>query len=200
MVPKIMKPEGIHGLGSVDIEPLKAWVDRLSPTVWDQEDQRKENRFFCFHHTQHIVFRFIEENQDPCVFYSNPIWAIWKPVLLPIMEQAIAPYSYTQPTYPKAMLARLAAGHIIDRHVDGAGSNLYTHKIHIPLQTNPQATLMVNDITYHLQAGYAYEVNNIVPHGAENFGEADRIHFIFEVFDDTESHLSIGKVGIDDAG
>ena len=100
------------------------------------------------------------------------------------MDAVVAPYGYTKPAYPKAMLARLAAGHIIDSHVDGAGSNLHTHKIHIPIQTNLGAIFYVNKVPHHLEEGMAYEVNNIVPHAVENFGQTDRIHFIFEVFDD----------------
>ncbi len=179
----ITKPDTIHQLGAVDIGPLKSLVDCLSEKVWRQENERKENNFYCFHHTQHIIFRFIEGNQHPCKFYSNPIWSIWRKILLPMMEQVAAPYNYSQPIYPKVMLARLAAGQIIDRHVDGAGSNLYTHKIHIPLQTNPQARFIVKEWAYQLKAGQAYEVNNIAPHAAENFGEIDRIHLIFELFD-----------------
>ncbi len=179
----ITKPDGIRELGPVEIGPVKSLVDRLSEKVWALEDERKENNFFCFHHTRHIIFRFIEGNRDHHTFYSTPIWSVWQKVLLPIMEQVVAPYDYSQPTYPKVMLARLGAGHIIDRHVDGRGSNLYTHKIHIPLQTNRQAAFMINDVSYHLEEGYAYEVNNIVPHAVENLGETDRIHFIFELFD-----------------
>ena len=180
----IVKPDTIRTLGPVDIRRLKALVGRVSDTVWQSENEGKENDFFCFHHTQHIIFRFIGGNRDHRDYYSNPIWSMWKNILLPIMDAVVAPYGYTKPAYPKAMLARLAAGHIIDSHVDGAGSNLHTHKIHIPIQTNLGAIFYVNKVPHHLEEGMAYEVNNIVPHAVENFGQTDRIHFIFEVFDD----------------
>ena len=183
----ITKPASVRALGPVDIKPLKALVNRLTTTVWSLENERKENAFFCFHHTQHIVFRFIHQNQDATAFYSNPIWNIWQPSLLPVMTQAAATYRYLQPVYPKVMLAKLAAGHTIDRHIDGAGSNLCTHKIHVPLQTNSQVDFLINDVPYHLEAGQAYEVNNIVPHGVKNKGTEDRIHLIFELFDGTNA-------------
>ena len=41
------------------------------------------------------------------------------------------------------MLARFAAGRGIDLHTDDGGMNLLTHKIHVPLQTSPRATLTV---------------------------------------------------------
>ena len=43
--------------------------------------------------------------------------------------------------------------------------------------------LTVDGATTHLEAGYAWEVNNLAPHAAFNGGTHDRIHFIFEVFE-----------------
>ena len=184
----VEKPSRVRRLGKVRVEPLRRQIARLSERVWRQEDRMKENNDAVFHHTRHIVFRFIEGNLDPRRFYSNPIWAVWRPVLLPVMAQAAAPYGYAHAVYPKAMLARLAAGHYIDPHVDrpdgGTGSHPYVHKIHVPLETEPAAVLHVDGTDFHLQAGYAYEVNNLMTHGAFNGGETDRIHLIFEVFDE----------------
>ena len=32
--------------------------------------------------------------------------------------------------------------------------------------------------------GYAYEVNNLAPHAVENQGSTDRIHLMFEVYEE----------------
>jgi hypothetical protein len=185
MVP-VTKPQSIRELGAVDIAVVKDLVARMSESVWDQQDAHKENKFECFHHTRHIIFRFIKGMRDHRRFYSNPIWSVWQDHLLPVMDRAIAPYGFREPTYPKVMLARLAAGEAIDRHVDGGGSNLFTHKIHVPIQSSEQALMLINDQSFHLMEGYAYEVNNLAPHGVENHGSVDRIHLIFEVFDQAE--------------
>ncbi|MDQ8205647.1 aspartyl/asparaginyl beta-hydroxylase domain-containing protein [Pelagicoccus sp. SDUM812003] len=182
-LPHVSKPSNIKDLGPIDIAQLKSLVLKLSENVWNRENESKENKYFCFHHTRHIVFRFITANQDPRKGYSNPIWQVWKPQLLPIFEAACSSYGFQNPFYPKVMLARLAAGHVIDRHVDGAGSNLLTHKIHIPIQTNPLALFHSENDSYYLEEGRAYEVNNVKAHGVENLGQEDRIHLIFEVFD-----------------
>jgi Aspartyl/Asparaginyl beta-hydroxylase len=179
----VVKPECVRSLGPIDIVPIKALISRTTDRVWDQEDEHKENKFTCFHHTRHIVFRFIEGMRDHRRFYSNPNWNVWQSRLRPMMNRAILPYGILQPEFPKVMLARLAAGAVIDRHVDGAGSNLYTHKIHIPIETNPHARIIINDRPFHLEEGQAYEVNNLAPHSVENRGSSDRIHLIFEVFD-----------------
>jgi len=181
---KIKKPATVKELGAVDIGPVEEMLNRINENVWRAENSGKENNFSCFHHTQHIVFKFISGNRENHRdFHDNPAWLLWQQVLLPIMSDAIKPYEYIDPVYPKAMLARLAAGYSIDAHVDQALSNLYTHKIHVPIRTNSQAQFFVNDVSNRLEQGIAYEVNNSAPHWVSNHGDTDRIHFIFEVFD-----------------
>ena len=182
-LPRVEKPALVRHLGAVDVETLLRSVERLSEKAWRQEDAAKENDYFCFAFTRHVVFRFISGNQTPLRFYSKPIWTVWQRLLLPVMAQAAESYGYAKPVYPKAMLARLEAGRGIDRHVDGEGSHPLAHRIHVPLRTNPRATLTVHGTDFQLRAGHAYEVNNLVPHGAFNGGDQDRVHFIFEVFE-----------------
>ncbi|MEM9853624.1 MAG: aspartyl/asparaginyl beta-hydroxylase domain-containing protein [Pseudomonadota bacterium] len=179
----VKKPKSVRKLAPVDPAPILERLNMLGERAWDAEDARKENTFECFHNTRHIIHRFTRGNHDVRDHYETPAWLIWRDLLLPVMAAASAPYGFAEPRYPKAMFARLQAGHVIDRHVDGAGSNLQGHKIHIPLVTNPKATFSVADESFHMPVGHAYEVNNISPHGAENHGETDRVHFIFEVYD-----------------
>lgn len=194
ILPWVEKPDVVRYLGPVDVETLRVKVERLSEKTWQQEDTVKENDFFCFAHTRHVIFRFIPRNRTPLCYYSNPAWMVWQRYLLPVMAQAAAPYGYAKPIYPKAMLARLAAGRGIDLHVDSEASNPLVHKIHVPLRTDPRALLIVDDDAFHLEAGHAWEVNNLVPPGAFNGGDRDRIHLIFEVYEGTaggsRSHFS----------
>lgn len=182
-VKRVEKPATVRDLGPVDASAIMPRLQKFSEQAWDAENARKENRFACFHHTRHIVHRFTQGNRDVRAHYETPSWLIWRDLLQPIMDKAALPYGYAQNGFPKAMFARLAAGNAIDRHVDGAGSNLQCHKIHVPLVTNPKATFTVADEEFHLPVGHAYEVNNIKPHAAANLGDEDRIHFIFELYD-----------------
>ena len=178
----VEKPHAMRRLGAVDVAALAKQVARLSETVWEKENAVKENDFFCFAHTRHIIFRFVAAERLGC-FYSMPIWTLWRRWLLPVMTQAVAPYGYAAPLFPKAMLARLRAGRGIEPHRDGDGMNPLTHKIHVPLQTGPQATLTVRGQTLHLPAGEAFEVNNLATHSAFNGESRDRVHLVFEVFE-----------------
>ena len=189
----VRKPSSYRDLGPVDIAALVPLGARISEDTWNAEDARKENDFAVFHHTRHLVFRFTPRNLNPLDFYSTQAWDVWSPILLPIMHQAIEDYAFVSPEFPKVMLARLAAGHVIDPHRDGAGSNLLTHKIHVPVQTNPGAIFSSAGEERHLALGHAYEVNNIARHSVRNEGAQDRIHLVFEVF---ESEPQTGGRGI----
>lgn len=182
-LPSVPKPEGVRCLGAVEANALGTLVARLSEKAWRREDAQKENDYEVFHHTRHVVFRFIRGNRWPWDYYSMPNWQVWQPWLMPVMASAAAAYGYRETVFPKAMLARLQAGHAINEHSDGAGSHPLTHRIHIPLVTNPQATFTVNGTDHHLAAGYAWEVNNLAVHSARNDGAEDRVHLVFEVFD-----------------
>ena len=178
----VEKPCAVRRLAAVETGPLRAQVARLSDTVWNQASAVRENDYPCFARVRHFVFRFPVDG-DRGRYYVKPGWNLWACWLLPIMAQASSCYGYAAPVYPKAMLARLAAGHGIDPHTDSGPMAPSVHKIHVPLTTNPRATLTVAGADFHLQAGYAWEVNNLRLHGAFNGGGQDRVHFIFEVFE-----------------
>lgn len=180
---KVCKPETFRDLGPVATAELVKLVQQLPDRLWELEDERKENKFAVFHHTQHIIFRFTPGNRDPRETYTNPIWQVWRRHLLPLMDAITSQYQHRNPVYSKIMLARLLASNTIDRHVDGAGANLHTHKVHVPLITNPLALFTIDDETRHLDVGRAWEVNNIAPHAVENMGTDHRVHLIFEHFD-----------------
>lgn len=187
----VEKPNYYKNLGSVNIDRLLSLVNRMGERLWQAEDAVKENKFDVFDYTQHIVFRFTPNNADPRISYSNPSWEIFKPVLMPIMDAVTQSYGHKETGYSKVMLARLRSGHSIAPHVDGKGSNLVSHKVHIPLITNTDAMFYINGKARHLEAGQAYEVNNIVKHGADNRGSEDRIHLIFEHFDAAASPKTV---------
>jgi len=184
MVINPKKTESLRELGSVDLAQLKSTINRISQKVWTQETVTRENDFECFHHTEHIIFRFPDSLADRTIVHSNPIWDIWKPMLLPIMNKAVESYGYNNGSIKAVMLAKLKAGYSIDAHRDGSPSYYFLHKIHIPIQTNEKVDFYIEPHTYNLKEGIAYEVNNLVTHSVANRGKEDRIHLIFEYVDE----------------
>ncbi len=174
------KTESIRELGPIDISTIKQMVERLGDQLWENETEGRENKFAVFHHTQHIIFRFPDTSITRLDVHDNPSWTIWKPFLLPLMEQAVKPYGYENGEFKAVMLAKLKAGYAIDMHKDGLPEYYFLHKIHIPIQTNELVKFHIKPNDYYLKEGYAYEVNNLLSHYVTNKGKEDRIHLIFE--------------------
>jgi hypothetical protein len=177
------KTQTIRRLGQVDIAKLREAVAAIPEPLWDSENRDKPNRFDALDSTRHIVFRFVRNFQDWRDSYDRPLWAEWRGLLEPVMQQAAAPYGYQRGEFPRVMLARMRAGGIIQPHKDANPAAKWPHKIHVPIQTNDQVVFTVEGTGYHFAEGEAVEVNNMGVHSVANGGTTDRIHLIFEYFD-----------------
>jgi hypothetical protein len=54
------------------------------------------------------------------------------------------------------------------------------YRLHIPIITNPDAHLIVNERSQHLTIGHAWSFDNQANHGVVN-GDFERVHLIFDV-------------------
>ena len=178
----INKTKTVRILGEVNVQAITELVLGLPDGLWEYETKNRNNDFKCFHSTEHIILKFHKSITDPSQFMTKPLWGIWEDKLMPLIKTAVKPYEYEKGVIPKAMFAKLLAKSKIDSHIDSGERNRYCHKIHIPIQTDPDVLFYVGNQPYELKVGYAYEVNNIVPHHVINNSSKDRIHFIFEYF------------------
>lgn len=103
---------------------------------------------------------------------------------------------WLKPMYPTArpvlmQIATLPAGATLLWHVDCYLYQSQSHKIHIPIRTNPGALYQTQDLydsdaqhDYHFEVGQAYEINNIMMHRAINKGQAPRSHLIVDMMEE----------------
>lgn len=68
-------------------------------------------------------------------------------------------------------------------HIDPKVLHRFCHRIHIPLITNDQCFLQVEDNHYHLEPNKIYEFNNLLKHRSYNHGDTKRIHLIIDIMD-----------------
>jgi len=183
MQPNSRKTRSIRNLGKIDIAALRERVLEVPEALWEAEDASKPNRFAELDTTRHIVFRFVPNFLDWRNAYDRPLMADWRPLLDPVLAQAVAPYGYERGDYPRIMLARMAPGGVIQPHRDANPAAKWPHKVHIALVTNPDVTFFVDGVGYTFEEGEAVEVNNMSVHAVENRSDFDRIHLIFEYFD-----------------
>jgi len=177
------KTKSFRPLGEVDISDPRERVLAIPEAVWDAENATKPNKFDALSSTRHIVFRFVTSPMRWDQSYDRPAWAAWREPVMRVIEQAIVPFGYARPVFPRIMLARMAPGGVIHPHVDANPAALWPHKCHVPLTTNPRCLFLAGGEWQHLPAGHAVEVNNMDMHAVRNEGDADRIHLIFEVYD-----------------
>jgi hypothetical protein len=186
------KTKSIRELGSVDVTTLRAKALSLPDNIWASENDNKPNKFTVLKRTEHIVFRFVNSMLTHRASHDRPLWDEWKDTILPILRQVTLPYGYTNGQFPRIMLAKMPAGCKIERHIDGAPAAKFPHKIHVPLFTNDKAFFyvekpLIGKCKLHMMEGCGYEVNNNTYHWAENNGDTDRIHLIFEYYNEDES-------------
>lgn len=177
------KTLAVRHLGNVDVENLRDAVLAIPESVWDEENASKPNKFEALDKTRHIVFRFVDSTRDWRSSHDRPQWKAWRPLLEPVLLQAVADYRYTNGVFPRVMLARMAPGGIIQPHIDANPAAKWPHKIHVPLLTNERVGFRIGDTVHHFPEGKAVEVNNLGPHSVKNEGATDRIHLIFEYYD-----------------
>jgi hypothetical protein len=181
--PNPRKTTSVRALGNVDIMSLREAVLAIPEAIWDAENADKPNRFEALDKTRHIVFRFVDNFQDWRQSHDRPLWAQWRALIEPVLEQATGPYGYARAAFPRVMLARMAPGGVIKPHRDANPAARWPHKIHVPIQTNDKVVFFVEGVGYRMPEGEAFEVNNMGVHAVENNGDSDRIHLIFEYYD-----------------
>lgn len=54
-----------------------------------------------------------------------------------------------------------------------------TKRIHIPIITNPDAFMVIDDKIFRLEVGKVYITDTTYPHTAVNSGKKDRVHLVF---------------------
>jgi len=177
-----LKTNNMRPLGAVNIKKLQEKVMKIPELLWFAENQAKPNKFEALQSTQHIIFSFIHHWEDHTNYAHRPLWDMWKALIQPILDEVILPFNYDQPHFPRIMLAKMPPHTKIAPHIDAAKAAQFPHKIHVPLQTNPQTFFFHKHQKYHFEVGQAYEVNNNMEHWVVNEGDTDRIHLIFECY------------------
>ncbi len=78
------------------------------------------------------------------------------------------------------MLGCIMPGQYIPPHVDHQCEQ-WLCRVHIPLTTNDQAVMVMNDGAHHMEVGNCYRINTEATHALRNDGETPRIHLMFDI-------------------
>ena len=167
-------------LGSFDCRGLIDAVQRLDETAWTEKTYRQAS-FNVHRSTESIVLCFLDLDQWPSLAIARDVgWDRLGDAAEPVMEAIIGRGYEAGGAVIRAMAVRLKPGARITPHVDEHESLKISHRIHLPLITNPRVRFFIDGVPHRFQPGRAVEVNNQLSHSVMNDGKTSRVHFIFD--------------------
>jgi hypothetical protein len=174
-----MNIEGsLRELGPVDSNALIEVVLSQGENAW-QANQYRQQEYEVHTQTESLVMVFCDGWPEMEVTRESA-WDGLKESAVPLMRHIIDNFYPPGGTIIRAMAAKLKAGGIISPHRDTHPSFRHSHRIHIPVTTNPGVRFMINGRPHRFKIGNAYEINNQMNHSVMNSGTKDRITFIFD--------------------
>ena len=170
----------IRTLGPVDAGALRERILAQERDAWYEQELR-QNEYDVHRYTESIVLVFTDGAGWPNIEVAKqPGWERLVEVAMPLMHGIIGDFYPGGGTIIRAMAAKLLVGGKIKPHRDAHPSFHYSHRIHVPITTNPRVRFMIDGRPYRLEVGQAYEINNQKVHSVMNKGAEDRITFIFD--------------------
>lgn len=101
--------------------------------------------------------------------------------------------------YMWVRLAKLEPNSFMWEHCDYQElQNVQRFRLHVPIITNPDSTLIINVARVHLDAGYIWKLNPIHRHAAGNFGSEARIHILMDCYNDEALENLLKSEELDD--
>lgn len=168
----------LRELGPVPAEPLIETVLAQDVGAW-KANQHRQTAYEVHYQTESLVMVFCDGWPDLEV-KREAAWDALQETAVPLMQQIIGSHYAPGGTIIRAMAAKLKAGGVITPHRDSHPSFVHSHRIHVPITTNPGVRFMINGRPYRFEVGKAYEINNQKNHSVMNNGSEDRITFIFD--------------------
>jgi hypothetical protein len=169
--------EPIRQLGVVDVTDFNLALNQQDDAIWNSDAHFKV-RLAPYRNTRAIYLLFTPGGpSEPTGYFSGwePLGAAFEPI-----AAAISAFYPHPGRVLNAQVASLPAGATIAPHVDRGPVLEATHRVHIPLKTNPRVMFDIEGSFYALKQGCVYEIDNMRSHAVWNESDQDRIHLIID--------------------
>lgn len=176
-------------IGTVDIGELADLVAGISDEQWSSFSLRQQ-RYEVHRDTESVGLVY-----DPDFRHTHPtklpMLQTFQAALKPVLTMIAGRYENTEHGqalikqnglgyFIRATLVKLLPGGTIPAHQDLNFSLTHSHRVHVPIVTNPDVLFTVGEETLHLPPGEVYEINNRRMHSVENEGDEARVHLILD--------------------
>lgn len=153
---------------SFDLAQLIAEFHTIADTLWGT----RAGRVGVHVQTEAVFLRGYAPAEGDLPIEDRPVLAS-----LPFTRALI--YETFQAPPQRCLFAKLRAGGEIRPHIDQGTYFERTIRIHFPVVTNPQAIMVADQQSFHMQAGEAWALNNSAVHGVVNSHPTEaRTHLI----------------------
>jgi hypothetical protein len=122
-----------------------------------------------------IVDNFKELYGDKLDKDSEKLRSLSFPILKDILK------FFPKSTYVKGEISCCFPSSEQKFHIDPRVFHKYSKRIHLPLLSNEQSFLDIEDKSFHLDRGKLYEFNNMKRHRSKNLGNTIRVHIILDI-------------------
>ena len=169
----------LRELGEVNSQALIDAVLGMDEDAWLMNINRQQD-YDVHKQTQSVVMVFCDGSPSDLQISKEAGWDLLADAAVPLMHDLIGQFYPPGGTIIRAMAAKLLSGGRINPHFDSHASFRASHRIHVPVTTNPRVRFTIDGKPFHLKVGQAYEINNQNTHSVINSGKDDRITFIFD--------------------
>lgn len=166
-------------LGEIDVDSLRAAILGLGDDEWLSNEQR-QNDYEVHKQTQSVILVFCDGPMSNLTISKESGWDLLAEAAVPVMHELIGRNYPPGGTIIRAMAAKLLSRGRINPHFDAHPTFRHSHRIHVPITTNPRVRFSIDGRPYRMQVGQAYEINNQKTHSVINSGNENRITFIFD--------------------
>ena len=170
---------GFQFIGEMPLfDKLLSEVLSLTDKDWTEYEDRKKTRGAASANTDTIPLIYdLKHRINSRVLHKNyEKFSLYIDDVVSSASQHIGEVKAQQ-----AMLAKLKSGAVIPKHRDEGPLTAKTHRIHVPIITNPECTFSVAGESMNLKAGQIWIVDNVGEiHGVQNNGTTDRVHLIVD--------------------
>jgi hypothetical protein len=183
----------------IDLEEFSSVIEKVIDINWDHKSLIRHDGlsmhgksrviFFDHFYDKSVMDSFEKYYEQDLPSDIEAVRTLTYPLLEKILEH------FPNHNYVKGEISCCFPNCFQKWHIDNRLFHKYSRRIHLPILTNKDSVLWVQENSYHLEVGKLYEFNNMVHHRSTNTGKTRRIHFILDVIDKDDYRACLDKYG-----
>lgn len=146
----------------------------------------RKDQFNVHKNTENIILIWTTNNNPYLRFEDKKMLILFESLVSLIKKKLKEIFkTYKNPIITKLVIAKLLPNSNIPQHIDNSEILRVIQRIHIPIITNSDVTVKINNKQFNMEFGKIYNFNNTLLHSVSNNSNKSRIHLIIDYVDQT---------------